>query len=155
MDSMSCCGIRLVFTSPPPKDSTLQYKKCVHLALVPRIILSYRIHILKLQSNWVAKFFFAFYIISPKKTYLHATRGLSFLFRKLFDWVGYLSLLNKNCVKKQIRKSFISEFWDVLLFHFPFSFVKIVKLTKHLLKIIVHKATKKMSHIFYPRAEES
>ena len=30
MDSMSGCDIRLVFTFPP-KDSTLQYKKCVHL----------------------------------------------------------------------------------------------------------------------------
>ena len=28
-DSMSGCDIRLVFTFPP-KDSTLQYKKCVH-----------------------------------------------------------------------------------------------------------------------------
>ena len=30
MDSMSGCDIRLVFIFPP-KDSTLQYKKCVHL----------------------------------------------------------------------------------------------------------------------------
>ena len=30
MDFMSGCDIRLVFTFPP-KDSTLQYKKCVHL----------------------------------------------------------------------------------------------------------------------------
>ena len=30
MDSISGCDIRLVFTFPP-KDSTLQYKKCVHL----------------------------------------------------------------------------------------------------------------------------
>ena len=30
MDSMSGCDIRLVFTFPP-KDNTLQYKKCVHL----------------------------------------------------------------------------------------------------------------------------
>ena len=30
MDSMSGCDIRLVF-SFPPKDSTLQYKKCLHL----------------------------------------------------------------------------------------------------------------------------
>ena len=30
MDSMSNCDIRLMFTFPP-KDSTLQYKKCVHL----------------------------------------------------------------------------------------------------------------------------
>ena len=30
MDSMSGCDIRLVF-SFPPKDSTQQYKKCVHL----------------------------------------------------------------------------------------------------------------------------
>ena len=30
MDSMSGCGICLVFTFPP-KDSTLEYKKCVHL----------------------------------------------------------------------------------------------------------------------------
>ena len=30
MDSMSCCDICLVFTFPT-KDSTLQYKKCVHL----------------------------------------------------------------------------------------------------------------------------
>ena len=29
MDSMSGCNIRLVITFPP-KDSTLQYKKCVH-----------------------------------------------------------------------------------------------------------------------------
>ena len=30
IDSMSGCDIRLVFTFPP-KDSTLQYKKCVHI----------------------------------------------------------------------------------------------------------------------------
>ena len=30
MDSMSGCDIRLVFTFPP-KENTLQYKKCVHL----------------------------------------------------------------------------------------------------------------------------
>ena len=30
MDPMSGCETRLVFTFPP-KDSTLQYKKCVHL----------------------------------------------------------------------------------------------------------------------------
>ena len=30
MDPMSGCDIRLVFTFPP-KDSTLQYKNCVHL----------------------------------------------------------------------------------------------------------------------------
>ena len=30
MDSMSGCDIRLVFTLPP-RDSTLQYKRCVHL----------------------------------------------------------------------------------------------------------------------------
>ena len=30
MDPISCCDIRLVFTLPP-RDSTLQYKRCVHL----------------------------------------------------------------------------------------------------------------------------
>ena len=30
MDPMSGCNIRLVFTLPP-RDSTLQYKRCVHL----------------------------------------------------------------------------------------------------------------------------
>ena len=30
MDPMSGCDIRLVFTLPP-RDSTLQYKRCVHL----------------------------------------------------------------------------------------------------------------------------
>ena len=52
MDSMSGCDIRLVFTFPP-KNSSLQYKKCVHVSEITFLPLVPWIHVCY-SYNWVS-----------------------------------------------------------------------------------------------------
>ena len=137
MDHMSGCDIRLVFTLPP-RDSTLQYKRCVHLwnnfpciiTLVKRIIKSvpcflnpYRGHFISVKfviSTFTPLVKIAFKTIRCilKKVVLFIeTKHISFFKHYLFDLKGRLKDVTRSPINLILR----TKHSNLLLVHFVVS----------------------------------
>ena len=137
MDHMSGCDIRLAF-SLPPRDSTLQYKRCVHLwnnfpciiTLVKRIIKSvpcflnpYRGHFISVKfviSTFTPLVKIAFKTIRCilKKVVLFIeTKYISFFKHYLFHLKGRL----KDVIRSPINLILRTKHSNLLLVHFVVS----------------------------------
>ena len=91
MDSMSRCDIRLVFTFPP-KDSLLQYKKCVHLwNNFPCISTS-------MYPTWWMQLVSALMHFFPRTDWQNRNILFLFLYKDIFSTI-HLSFFLLRCIK--------------------------------------------------------